>query len=118
MTTDSKVKYSQSEEATRNRRKIKLKGRMDKYKKRKLADASNRKQEVLTDLYLQDRTTDYGTPYTKHTGPETTHHMKEASTKDFPGFDQAHRIRGGLKKGGRVKRSTGVATHGFGKEIR
>jgi len=33
-------------------------------------------------------------------------------------IDTAGRIRQGLKKGGRVKRSTGVATHGFGKEIR
>tara|TARA_R110002020_G_scaffold466743_1_gene689487 strand:- start:31 stop:396 length:366 start_codon:yes stop_codon:yes gene_type:complete len=35
-------------------------------------------------------------------------------------IDTAGRIRQGIKKGGRVtrKRSTGVATHGFGKEIR
>ena len=122
MATDKKVKYSQSEEAKRNRRKMKFKGRIEKHKARKIADAGDRKQRMLTNLYLQDRTTDYGTPYTKHKGPETTYHTKGATTKDFPGFDQAHRIRGGLKKGGRTGLkhggSAGAAKRGHGAEIK
>ena len=42
------------------------------------------------------------------------------SGSEIGSIDTAGRIRQGIKKGGRVtrKRSTGVATHGFGKEIR
>ena len=36
----------------------------------------------------------------------------------FKGWDMSDPSKKGFKKGGRVKRSTGVATHGFGKEIR
>ena len=43
---------------------------------------------------------------------------KQGLWSDRPKVDKIHKKRGDFKKGGRVKRSTGVATHGFGKEIR
>ena len=44
----------------------------------------------------------------------------EVDASKFPGFDQANRIRGGLKKGGSVKKkkSSGKAIRGKGCEIR
>jgi len=45
----------------------------------------------------------------------------EVDASKFPGFDQANRIRGGLKKGGSVKKkksSAGKAIRGKGCEIR
>ncbi len=64
---------------------------------RKVKDSDYAKKSMMMDLYLQDR-----------------------SPEKFPGFDQANRIRGGLKKGGSVKKkkSSGKAIRGKGCEIR
>ena len=45
---------------------------------------------------------------------------KQGLWSDRPKVDKIHKKRGDFKKGGRAtrKRSTGVATHGFGREIR
>ena len=45
---------------------------------------------------------------------------EDVDASKFPGFDQANRIRGGLKKGGSVKKkkSSGKAIRGKGCEIR
>ena len=47
-------------------------------------------------------------------------HKEDVDASKFPGFDQANRIRGGLKKGGSVKKkkSSGKAIRGKGCEIR
>mgnify|MGYP003155441647 CR=1 FL=1 len=44
----------------------------------------------------------------------------EVDASKFPGFDQANRIRGGLRKGGSVKKkkSSGKAIRGKGCEIK
>ena len=43
----------------------------------------------------------------------------EVDASKFPGYDQVNRIRGGLKKGGSVKKkSSGKAIRGKGCEIR
>ena len=53
----------------------------------------------------------------KEISPDVAMYLKHG--KDFPGFDQARRIRGGLKKCGRVKKkSSGKAIRGKGCEIR
>jgi len=57
--------------------------------------------------------------------PQLVSDIEHESSKIVPPYEEGpHKIkaspqkRGDFKKGGRVKRSTGVATHGFGKEIR
>ena len=54
-----------------------LKSFFKKDKKRKIKDSDYAKDAMMMDLYVQDR-----------------------SPEKFPGFDQAGRIRGGLKSGG------------------
>jgi len=56
-----------------------LKSFYKKDKPRKISDSDYAKDAMMMDLYVQGR-----------------------SPEKFPGFDQAGRIRGGLKKGGRV----------------
>ena len=61
-----------------------FKKRFKEFKKeddaRKVKDSDYAKRSMMTDLFIQDR-----------------------SPEKFPGFDQANRIRGGLKKGGSAK---------------
>ena len=80
--TDKKVKYSKSKEAAKNLRKSLFKEGKKKFEDIIIADASafgGPERRLKDDLYIQGR-----------------------SPEDFPGFDQAKRIRGGLKNGGSV----------------
>ena len=67
-----------------------LKSFYKKDKKRKIKDSDYAKDAMMMDLFVQDR-----------------------SPEKFPGFDQANRIRGGLRKGGRVCK---IAKRGMNRE--
>ena len=75
---------NQSSRIERKLNKKRLDERLESFykkdKKRKVRDSDYAKAAMMEDLYVQDR-----------------------SPEKFPGFDQANRIRGGLKKGGKVK---------------
>ena len=70
-----------------------FKKRFKEFKKeddaRKVKDSDYAKRSMMTDLFIQDR-----------------------SPEKFPGFDQANRIRGGLKSGGSICK---LAKRGKGK---
>ena len=84
---DKKVKYSKSKEANKNLRKNAFKRMKKEFEDIVIADASafgGPEARLKQDLYLQGR-----------------------SPENFPGFDQAKRIRGGLKGGGRAGYKSG-----------
>ena len=85
--TDKKVK---SQKKARNIAKFKKSKK--KWEDRWIADASDVESRLKEDLYMQDR-----------------------SPENFPGFDQAKRIRGGLKGGGISQRGLGRAFNKGGK---
>ena len=85
--TDKKVK---SQKKARNIAEFKKSKK--KWEDRWIADASDVERRLKDDLWLQDR-----------------------SPENFPGFDQAKRIRGGLKGGGISQRGLGRAFKKGGK---
>jgi len=92
---DKKVKYSKSKEAGKNLRKNLFKKKKKAFQDIIIADASafgGPETRLKEDLYMQDR-----------------------SPENFPGFDQAKRIRGGLKGGGISQRGLGRAFKKGGK---
>ena len=86
---------NQSSRIERKLNKKRLDERLESFykkdKKRKVRDSDYAKAAMMEDLYVQGR-----------------------SPEKFPGFDQANRIRGGLKKGGKVK-GCKLAKRGKGK---
>ena len=79
MASKEKMKSKKiSERIARNKKKVKEFKEEDDA--RKIKDSDYAKRSMMTDLFIQDR-----------------------SPEKFPGFDQANRIRGGLKKGGSAK---------------
>ena len=92
---DKKVKYSKSKEAKKNLRKHLFKKKRKAFEDMIIADASafgGPEGRLKTDLFMQDR-----------------------SPEKFPGFNQAKRIRGGLKGGGISQRGLGRAFKKGGK---
>ena len=98
--TDKKKKSNQSSRLERKQNKKTFKEKFESFydndKKRSVRDADYAKKAMLN-------------PF-----------RDDVDASKFPGFDQANRIRGGLKKGGSVKKkkSSGAAIRGKGCEIR
>ena len=98
--TDKKKKSNQSSRLERKQNKKTFKEKFESFydndKKRSVRDADYAKKAMLN-------------PF-----------RDDVDASKFPGFDQANRIRGGLKKGGSVKKkkSSGKAIRGKGCEIR
>ena len=94
----SKKNQSSRLERKQNKRTFKeeFESFYDKDKKRSVRDAEHAKKAMLN-------------PF-----------KEDVDASKFPGFDKANRIRGGLKKGGSVKKkkSSGKAIRGKGCEIR